>query len=92
MAPVITAHSAHSDDLHRLLEGRDTRWYRGRLAKLNLILLLLLITSCTNGYDGSMMNGLRESSITSQNGTPGKSADADRDSQVRPMRLFHPPY
>lgn len=51
--------SAHSDELHRLLAGRDTRWYRGRLAQLNLILLLLLITSSTNGYDGSMMNGLQ---------------------------------
>jgi len=42
-----------------LLRGRDTRWYKGHLAKLNLVLLLLLITSMTNGYDGSMMNGLQ---------------------------------
>lgn len=30
-----------------------------RLIKLNLWILLLLITSSTNGYDGSMMNGLQ---------------------------------
>jgi hypothetical protein len=61
MAPgaMNVGHSAHSDELHRLLQGRDTRWYTGRLAQLNLILLLLLITSSTNGYDGSMMNGLQ---------------------------------
>jgi hypothetical protein len=51
--------SAHSDELHRLLAGRKTAWYKGRLLKLNLVLLLLLITSSTNGYDGSMMNGLQ---------------------------------
>jgi sugar porter (SP) family MFS transporter len=35
-------------------------WYSNtRLIKLNLWILLLLITSSTNGYDGSMMNGLQ---------------------------------
>ncbi|KAJ3039983.1 hypothetical protein HDV00_011538 [Rhizophlyctis rosea] len=35
-------------------------WYRNRgIRNLNLLLLLALITSCTNGYDGSMMNGLQ---------------------------------
>lgn len=47
------------DELRTLMKGRDTRWYRGHLLKLNFILLLLLITSANNGYDGSMMNGLQ---------------------------------
>ena len=47
------------DELKELLKGRDTRWYRGYLLRLNLIILLLLITAATNGYDGSMMNGLQ---------------------------------
>ena len=35
-------------------------WYKnGRLITLNAWILLLLITSSTNGYDGSMMNGLQ---------------------------------
>lgn len=60
---------AISSDLAMLLAGRDTRWWKGHLLKLNLILVslhlfspankqvLVLITSATNGYDGSMMNG-----------------------------------
>ena len=60
MAPgAIAAGAVESSELHRLLQGRDTRWYHGRLLLLNLILVLLLITSMTNGYDGSMMNGLQ---------------------------------
>lgn len=47
------------DKLKELMKGRDTRWYRGHLLKLNTIILLLLITSANNGYDGSMMNGLQ---------------------------------
>lgn len=46
-------------ELEELLKGRDTRFYRGHLGKLNLIILLLLITSATNGYDGSMSECLR---------------------------------
>ncbi|EIW63670.1 hexose transporter [Trametes versicolor FP-101664 SS1] len=35
-------------------------WYKNpRMIKLNLCIALLLITSTTNGYDGSMMNGLQ---------------------------------
>uniref|UniRef100_A0A8H7Y6V0 Major facilitator superfamily (MFS) profile domain-containing protein n=1 Tax=Psilocybe cubensis TaxID=181762 RepID=A0A8H7Y6V0_PSICU len=39
----------------------DTRpWYKNkRIIALNLCICLLLITSSTNGYDGSMMNGLQ---------------------------------
>lgn len=48
-----------SQDLARIMQGRDTRWYRGHLGRLNGIIFLLLITSMTNGYDGSMMNGLQ---------------------------------
>jgi hypothetical protein len=60
--------------LHQLLKGRDTRWYAGDLLKINLVIvscwsmaardgadlqMFLLITSMSNGYDGSMMNGLQ---------------------------------
>jgi hypothetical protein len=60
--------------LQQLLKGRDTRWYAGDLLKINLIIvscwimaakddadlqMFLLITSMSNGYDGSMMNGLQ---------------------------------
>jgi hypothetical protein len=35
-------------------------WYKVRfLLRLNLYLFLLLITSYTSGYDGSMMNGVQ---------------------------------
>ncbi|KAF9530275.1 hexose transporter [Crepidotus variabilis] len=38
----------------------NRKWYNNkRLIYLNLWILLLLITSSTNGYDGSMMNGLQ---------------------------------
>ncbi|BEI86982.1 hypothetical protein CcaverHIS002_0703280 [Cutaneotrichosporon cavernicola] len=49
-----------SNELAGLLAGRDTRWYKGYHLKLNIMLLLILITSMTNGYDGSMMNGLQD--------------------------------
>lgn len=54
-----TAHHVKDSNkiLDQLLAGRDTRWYRGSLGKLNLIIALLIITSMTNGYDGSMMVG-----------------------------------
>jgi hypothetical protein len=45
--------------LNDLMLGRDTRWYKGRLLGLTMCLVLVLITSMTNGYDGSMMNGLQ---------------------------------
>ncbi|WOO79084.1 Lactose permease [Vanrija pseudolonga] len=47
-----------SSSIQSLLAGRDTRWYRGHLGKLNGIIFFVLIMSMTNGYDGSMMNGL----------------------------------
>lgn len=60
MAPTAVAQAdSAGSELYRLLEGRDTRWYHGRLLLLNAIMVLLLITSMTNGYDGSMMNGLQ---------------------------------
>ncbi|KAJ9111167.1 hypothetical protein QFC20_002661 [Naganishia adeliensis] len=46
-------------DLAQLMQRRDTRFYRGFLGKLTAIIFLALITSMTNGYDGSMMNGLQ---------------------------------
>ncbi|TXT10533.1 hypothetical protein VHUM_02038 [Vanrija humicola] len=42
-----------------LLAERDVKWYKGAQLKLTFILSLLLITAATNGYDGSMMNGLQ---------------------------------
>jgi len=39
-------------------------WYKNsRIVKLNLWIILLLITSSTNGYDGSMMSKQRLSSL-----------------------------
>jgi len=49
----------HMDAMTVMMKGRDTRWYRGHLLRLTLICFLILITSMTNGYDGSMMNGLQ---------------------------------
>ncbi|KAK0458058.1 hexose transporter [Desarmillaria tabescens] len=38
----------------------NRKWYNNRrIIALNFCILLLLITSSTNGYDGSMMNGLQ---------------------------------
>lgn len=51
--------SGVTTELTNILAGRDTRWYKGHYLKLTFILLLPLITSATNGYDGSMMNGLQ---------------------------------
>jgi len=43
---------------HLITDARP--WYKNpRLILLNLCICLLLITSSTNGYDGSMMNGLQ---------------------------------
>ncbi|KAF8162590.1 general substrate transporter [Crassisporium funariophilum] len=42
------------------LVKRDERWYKNpRLVLLNMWICLLLITSSTSGYDGSMINGLQ---------------------------------
>ncbi|EMD33849.1 hypothetical protein CERSUDRAFT_117379 [Gelatoporia subvermispora B] len=47
------------DDYHKLIDP-NAKWYKNRrLVVLNLWILLLLITSTANGYDGSMMNGLQ---------------------------------
>ncbi|WOO79092.1 Lactose permease [Vanrija pseudolonga] len=48
-----------STQLMTVIGGRDTRWYKGSLLKLNLLIFIVLIASMTNGYDGSMMNGLQ---------------------------------
>ncbi|KAI0746168.1 general substrate transporter [Earliella scabrosa] len=42
-----------------LIDTSQPWWKNKRLVKLNLCIGLLLITSTTNGYDGSMMNGLQ---------------------------------
>lgn len=51
--------NVNSDHLQVMMEGRDTRWYRGHLLKLNLCLAVLTLASAGNGFDGSMMNGLQ---------------------------------
>ena len=48
-----------NDHIKVLMEGRDTRWYKNHLAKLNLCLAVLTLASAGNGFDGSMMNGLQ---------------------------------
>lgn len=48
----------HKTSYGHLLE--KTPWYKNRrLVLLNFWIVILLITSCTNGYDGSMINGLQ---------------------------------
>ncbi|KAI0355806.1 hexose transporter [Trametes cingulata] len=42
-----------------LIDNTRPWWKNTRIIKLNLCIALLLITSTTNGYDGSMMNGLQ---------------------------------
>jgi sugar porter (SP) family MFS transporter len=60
MAPATVA--AFSGGNARIAELVDPRkkWYNNRrLITLNAWIFLMLITSSTNGYDGSMMNGLQ---------------------------------
>ncbi|KAF9014277.1 hexose transporter [Cyathus striatus] len=54
----IVAHSGSIGYAHLIDPNR--KWYNNRrLMALNAWILLLVITSSTNGYDGSMMNGLQ---------------------------------
>ncbi|KAE9395749.1 hexose transporter [Gymnopus androsaceus JB14] len=54
------ATSAHVDSAIESLQDPKKTWYNNRrLIALNGWIVLLLITSSTNGYDGSMMNGLQ---------------------------------
>ncbi|KAG8902195.1 hypothetical protein FRB99_004777 [Tulasnella sp. 403] len=58
MAGGLVAMSGSAGNINELLH--PGAWYKNsRLIILNLWILLLLITSSTNGYDGSMMNGLQ---------------------------------
>ncbi|KAJ7513030.1 general substrate transporter [Mycena galericulata] len=52
---------AHStDNAYTHLMDPNRKWYNNRrIIVLNAWIVLLLITSSTNGYDGSMMNGLQ---------------------------------
>ncbi|KAF8633809.1 hypothetical protein AX15_001250 [Amanita polypyramis BW_CC] len=54
--PAITTTSAGY--IHLVSKAKPW-WKNSRLVILNLWIVLLLITSSTNGYDGSMMNGLQ---------------------------------
>ncbi|KAG8875075.1 hypothetical protein FRB97_005409 [Tulasnella sp. 331] len=58
MAGGIVANAGASAGMHDLLHS-GAWWKNSRRIKLNAWILLLLITSSTNGYDGSMMNGLQ---------------------------------
>ncbi|KIJ61854.1 hypothetical protein HYDPIDRAFT_183058 [Hydnomerulius pinastri MD-312] len=54
-----TAVSGADASFAHLIDSRR-KWYNNRrLIALNAWIVLLLITSSTNGYDGSMMNGLQ---------------------------------
>ncbi|KAF9490048.1 hypothetical protein BDN71DRAFT_238602 [Pleurotus eryngii] len=44
---------------HHLLDPRRTWYNNRRLIILNAWILLLFVTASNNGYDGTMMNGLR---------------------------------
>jgi len=57
IGPAVTA--SKGAGFHHLIEN-SRPWYKNtRIIQLNLFVFLLLITSSTNGYDGSMMNGLQ---------------------------------
>ncbi|KAJ7195580.1 general substrate transporter [Mycena haematopus] len=52
--------TASGDNAYTHLMDPNRKWYNNRrLIVLNAWITLLLITSSTNGYDGSMMNGLQ---------------------------------
>jgi len=58
MAGGIVATTGPSQDIRTLYHAGA--WYKNsRIITLNAWIFLLLITSSTNGYDGSMMNGLQ---------------------------------
>ncbi|KAF8551820.1 hexose transporter [Imleria badia] len=60
------------DALAHLIDPRRTWYNNKRLIILHAWIVLLLITSSTNGYDGSMMNGLQTlSQWESAFGNPG---------------------
>ncbi|KAJ7635890.1 general substrate transporter [Mycena rosella] len=55
--PAVTASNTNA---YTHLMDPNRKWYNNRrLIALNAWIVLLLITSSTNGYDGSMMNGLQ---------------------------------
>ncbi|KAI0266089.1 general substrate transporter [Gloeopeniophorella convolvens] len=59
MGAGVVAVGSESGDYHELLDP-NRKWYNNkRLIALNGWIFLLLITSSTNGYDGSMMNALQ---------------------------------
>jgi hypothetical protein len=53
------ATTAGGGGFHHLLDPNRTWKSNKRLIALNAWIVLFLITSSTNGYDGSMMNGLQ---------------------------------
>ncbi|KAG8997888.1 hypothetical protein FRB94_007391 [Tulasnella sp. JGI-2019a] len=58
MAGGIVANTGNSSGVNDLIHP-GAWWMNARRIKLNAWIFLLLITSSTNGYDGSMMNGLQ---------------------------------
>ncbi|VDB83240.1 unnamed protein product [Peniophora sp. CBMAI 1063] len=59
MAPAAAAGSGNLNAYEHLLDHTRPWYKKHRLILLNLWIVLFLITSSTNGYDGSMMNGLQ---------------------------------
>ena len=61
---VAAAEAGHEKrTFNSLLPPDDQPWYRKRhLVKLNLLLIVPLLSSDVNGYDGSMLNGLQSMS------------------------------
>jgi len=59
MAPAtgIATTRGHGPDPSMLHTGKW--WHHGYIVKLNLLLIIPLVTSYANGFDGSMMNGLQ---------------------------------
>ncbi len=59
---VVPHHTAFQADglyMKDVLDARKPWYHYGYLVRLNTLLLSALLTQMTNGYDGSMLNGLQ---------------------------------
>ena len=57
---VTSGSKAVGSELASVLPQDNKRWWqRGHLIKLNFVILSLVQFASTNGYDGSIMNGLQ---------------------------------
>ena len=63
VAAAEAAHDHQKWTFNSLLPADDRPWYRkSHLVRLNLLLIIPLLSSTVNGYDGSMLNGLQSMS------------------------------